>query len=431
MNSELSLFPHFHDMFTGMDNNSEQEAQTQLEVLMESGFVQSKQQFERLRPELAKHPTAKNLIALWAEEFRPTRGEFDKDLKDQTGVFSEGLIDAGDPRDNLSFWLKNALKPRPNLESSIWNEAKNRRYDVSTQKAEEFRELEDKSKATTVQQLSSLIETIANIDAIMPIMTDVYPGLEWQAIAEAREAMSTLVAEISKGKHVVLDINTKVYVPRLGRSVAVPIITTMFIASFILAACGAQPVDAGGNGSHETLVVAATQTSEAQNTPVAPTPRTVAPSPIEIDNEPYRGAEFTVGEDGTISVEGTPIPRSTLEAPSPTPLPPDFTVANWMEFRTKILPYCYVRADLSSNKEGLDKVWAELQGTETYDILKGRLDRGEIFTFGTAVVAIDSGGGCGIVTIWSDVNTKSGALFQSRLDPNMLIEVEFTSPTAN
>lgn len=149
-------------------------------------------------------------------------------------------------------------------------------------------------------------------------------------------------------------------------------------------------------------------------TPMPPT-ATLEPSPTATQPAPTEGV-------GTATPTLPPTPESLL--------PLDFTVANWQEFRTKILPYCYVRTDLSSNKEGLDKVWAELQGTETYDILKGRLDRGEIFTFGSAVAPGDEGG-CAMIPIFSDMSTISGALFQSRLDPNKYIEVEFTSPTAN
>lgn len=266
-------------MFIGMDKNSEQnEAERSFEELKRIGYIQSPERFKEFEKDTPFRVSS--LVRFWSEMFRPTLEEHYKDVIGEVGVFGEKEegTSSKDARTEVKFWVENALKPRPDLEGSIWNEAKKKLIRVSTKKALEFTQLEDNIKATVEQQMSALLVTLANIEAVKPIMTDVYPALKWEAIAEAEEAMSLLLAEISRGKHVVLDKNTKVYVPRLGRSVAVPIITTMFIASFILAACGAQPVDAGGSGSHETLVVAATSTTSAKQTKDAPT-RIASPRP--------------------------------------------------------------------------------------------------------------------------------------------------------
>ena len=126
---------------------------------------------------------------------------------------------------------------------------------------------------------------------------------------------------------------------------------------------------------------------------------------------------------------GTPAPTATPE-PSPTPellLPPDFTVANWKEFRTKILPFCYVRQDLSSDFEGLTKLKNEVMGLEFYMQLKEKLNRGEIANLGRAVAPADGGGVCAVIGVYAkDVNTETSAFFQSRLDPNEWIEIKFT-----
>ena len=144
--------------------------------------------------------------------------------------------------------------------------------------------------------------------------------------------------------------------------------------------------------------------------------------------EPYSGAEVTVnGEAGTIEVGGQVIntPAETKPAPTATPeplLPPDFTVANWKEFRTKILPYCFVQPGLTDDIPGVDKVKEMLQGSEILEKLDERVGV-NMFGYGTSVVSAD-GGGCAIISIWSDANTKSGALFQSKFDQTW-IEITF------
>jgi len=144
--------------------------------------------------------------------------------------------------------------------------------------------------------------------------------------------------------------------------------------------------------------------------------------------EPTAGAEVTVnGEAGTIEVGGQVIntPAETKPAPTATPeplLPPDFTVANWKEFRTKILPYCFVQPGLTDDIPGVDKVKEMLQGSEILEKLDERVGV-NMFGYGTSVVSAD-GGGCAIISIWSDANTKSGALFQSKFDQTW-IEITF------
>jgi len=131
-----------------------------------------------------------------------------------------------------------------------------------------------------------------------------------------------------------------------------------------------------------------------------------------------------VDEDGQVTIDGTPRPTATPE-PSPMPeplLPPDFTVANWTEFRTKILPYCFVQPGLTDDIPGVDKVKEMLQGSEILEKLDERVGV-NMFGYGTSVVSAD-GGGCAIISIWSDANTKSGALFQSKFDQTW-IEITF------
>ena len=142
-------------------------------------------------------------------------------------------------------------------------------------------------------------------------------------------------------------------------------------------------------------------------TPIA----TLEPSPTATPPAPTEGAATATAEP-------------TLP-PTPEPLlPPDFTVANWQD-RAKILPYCYVRADLSSSLEGLTKLRKEVEGLEFYKNLRERKRKGEIYTIGTAVLS-GTEGDCAIISIWRDMSNESGAYFQSRLNPNEWIEVKFT-----
>ena len=159
-------------------------------------------------------------------------------------------------------------------------------------------------------------------------------------------------------------------------------------------------------------------------TPIA----TLEPSPTATPPAPTAGATFGVDENGQVTIGCPPrAPEKGVPTATPEPLlPPDFTVKNWREFRTAILPYCYVRADLSDSKEGVDKVWDEIQGTEIFRMLMDRRNRKEIFTFGSAVAPVGVGGGCGIISIWKDMSNESGAFFQSRLNPDEWIEIKFT-----
>ena len=153
--------------------------------------------------------------------------------------------------------------------------------------------------------------------------------------------------------------------------------------------------------------------------------------------EPYSGAEVTVnGEAGTIEVGGQVIntPAETKPAPTATPeplLPPDFTVKNLKEFRTAILPYCYVNPDYSDSREGVENFYNDIKDSDFWKDLGEKFSKGEIGGRSQRVVSAGEDGGCGIITIDDLFNNQilASVFFQSKLDPNQWIEVKFTEPS--
>lgn len=352
MNREFSLF-----------NHEQSEVEPQLDELMRIGYVQSPERFRQFSKDTPFQ--VPSLVRTWSETFKPTIEEFYQDFNQGEkgeGVFNEELIKGQNPQEAVSFWVKNALKPRPELEGSIWNEAKKKLISVSTKRAKEFNELEDKSEATDEQKMSALLVTLANIEAVKPIMTDVYPGLEWNAIGEAEEAMSLLLDEISKGKPVVLDKNTNVYIPRLRKTVTVSLLTTMLIFSIVNTACSVPPVNADGPGGHETLVVEATATSaklteDAPTRIVSRTPRPTivtppTPRPSKIPTEFVTPTE--VGSKEIVwPAQGT----ETISQVEDLDL--------GMEFKNPEKAYLEMLGALIANKEYNGKFLQALLGTET------------------------------------------------------------------
>jgi len=129
----------------------------------------------------------------------------------------------------------------------------------------------------------------------------------------------------------------------------------------------------------------------------------------------------------------TPAPTATPE-PSPTPeplLPPDFTVANWREFRTAILPYCYVNPAYSDSREGVERFYNEIKDSDFWKDLGEKFSKGEIGGRSQRVVSAGEDGGCGIIGIYDLFSNKilASAFFQSKLNPNEWIEVVFTDPS--
>lgn len=156
------------------------------------------------------------------------------------------------------------------------------------------------------------------------------------------------------------------------------------------------------------------------------------PVEVTVTSTHPASAEVTVNsEAGTIAVGGQVIntPSETQSAPTVAPetlLPPDFTVANWTEFRTKILPYCSVRADLRDDFASTNKLMDELRGWEIGKQLFEQLNNGIIANFSVGVAPVPEGGGCALIGVFDKSNLETRGFFQSRLDLNKWIEVKFT-----
>jgi hypothetical protein len=192
----------------------------------------------------------------------------------------------------------------------------------------------------------------------------------------------------------------------------------VLILSIIFSACAPTPMQTS-EVSETSDVLPATATAEVTITPKV---------------------TVTVGEDGTISVDGivthTATPAGTATPPegqAESLLPPDFTVKNWQEFRTAILPYCYVNPNYSDTQRGVENFYNDIKDSAFWEGLWAKFNSGEIYGFGPAVAQFGEDGGCGIVEI-NDQPGKSafyvsGGFFQSRLNPEEWIEVKFTEPS--
>jgi len=148
---------------------------------------------------------------------------------------------------------------------------------------------------------------------------------------------------------------------------------------------------------------------------------------------PAAGAVVGVDENGQVTIDGIPRPTATPE-PSPTPeplLPPDFTVKNLKEFRTAILPYCYVNPDYSDSREGVENFYNDIKDSDFWKDLGAKFNKGEKGGRSPGVVSAGEDGGCGIITIDDLFNNQilASVFFQSKLDPNQWIEVKFTEPS--
>ena len=103
-----------------------------------------------------------------------------------------------------------------------------------------------------------------------------------------------------------------------------------------------------------------------------------------------------------------------------------------MDFIVKILPYCYVRADLQGGVEGVTKFSDELQKDSFFNELIQMRDMGKITGVYASVTGVFEGGRCGVIGVNENVGgrqfTKTRGYFQSKFNPNEWIEVKFTNP---
>ena len=162
--------------------------------LSDNWFTQSPERLDKLRSDVTGKP--KSVITLWAEEFKITPMEANLALEKGTGIFVTMETNSLDPATSVQFWLENALAKRNDLSANIWNGNRTKKYEVSAKKAREYSQLQDLSLASPEQELSALMVTLAKLEAIMPIMTKVYPGLQWNAVKESQLAMKQLLDKI-------------------------------------------------------------------------------------------------------------------------------------------------------------------------------------------------------------------------------------------
>jgi len=227
--------------------------------LVNSGYVRNATRLDMLRSGEPKDPIT--TVAQWVEEFRITPGEMKDVFRDKSGknkpkLFDSKEINKNHPEANINFWIANGVGKRPDLKTKILDKDGITTYEVSVKKAEEYEKLENKQKATRSQAMSSAMVALAKIEAVKPMMLDVYPGLSGSVdLAEA--GMETMIKKIMSGENPNFGEGEEIWVPRLNKKVVLTISSIILISSIWLSACGAPATVEAGN-----VVTNATPTQE-------------------------------------------------------------------------------------------------------------------------------------------------------------------------
>lgn len=250
--------------------------------ITKSGYVSTPENLYKLEKEAKLDPLL--TVRFWAERLKPTVEEMGGFLKHKTKVFKESKINDDDsevkevdPEENLKFWMENALVNRRNLEAVVVDETDRNGFSVSSEKAREYARLKYKREATQDQKLSAAMLTLAKLEAVTPIMDDVYPNLTPKALEETKKALAVLTRELSAGTKI--DLGDKESVSKVFKKAKLsPAVSAVVIIQMMISACSNPST--GTQNPEVTYTPSSTPTETFTATPMAT--ETPAPTATEV-----------------------------------------------------------------------------------------------------------------------------------------------------
>jgi hypothetical protein len=257
-----------------------------VEDLGTSGWVQNPERVSTL--ENADLREVRSVIDLWSEKVKMTSAEIGTAIERGSKVFNERKIDNLNPEREMAYWISTATVNRRDLEATVWTEGKNRKYEISAEKAREYGRLEDKDEASLDQEMSAWVMTLAKIEAVKPIMTEVYPALEWKAVEETQALMEVMIAELARGKRTKLEEGMQIFLPSLNKRMILTGMTLVTISSMLLTACsgGVSPSATETPGNHAVATETTVSTKPTETSAPTETPVNIMP-----------GGELTPGQE--------------------------------------------------------------------------------------------------------------------------------------
>jgi len=240
--------------------------------MMKSGYIQNPEKIALL--DNKPFPSLMDKISLLSEKWKLTADELNQKMLDGKDLFGSE-INMEESTGSIQYWLENALGEQPDMDLSIAG-PKGIPYEISTKNAENFAQ-KHPSQATEDEKVSALVMTAAKLEAVRPMMGDVFPALEMEAIDKARDEMRVLLTEISNGNE---DAKAKLdfIVSRTQNRVGGKALRTMAMVSMmavLITACAG--VARAGTKEPET-VVPPTRIVEVATA----TPTEIPPTPTEI-----------------------------------------------------------------------------------------------------------------------------------------------------
>lgn len=289
-------------MVNSMDNNPERLLGIEVDDIKESGYVSTPERLTRLEEEAKTDPI---LVAkFWAERLKPTESEMGGFFNHKNKIFNEKKQKGKNPEKDLKFWMENALVNRRNLEAVVLDESGINGFSVSSEKAREYARLKYKSEATQDQKLSAAMLTLAKLEAVTPIMDDVYPNLTPKALEETKKALAVLTKELSRGKNI--DLDDKESVSKVFKKAKLsPAVSAVVIIQMMISACS-NPSTSTQN-PEVTYTPSSTPTEIFTATPMAtetpaPTATEIVPTEVPISYDIPLTADHKLDYDKIVNV---------------------------------------------------------------------------------------------------------------------------------